>query len=161
MEKKTVLIEDIADALEGTMDSWEQYLNTETGEIVSLPSSDNYYIDREPEDEELAEEIEYSDKYVRLPNQSDIHEYNIMEDFAYATPNQKYQEKLLHILSGRKPYRNFKDEINYLGIADTYYAYRLLAFYRIAKEWCERYEIPFNTKNDDLKRLREEDADEI
>ena len=129
------------------MDSREQYFNTETGEIVSLPSSDNYYIDREPEDEELAEEIECSDKYVRLPNQSDIHEYNIMEDFAYATPNQKYQEKLLHILRGRKPYRNFKDEINYLGIAETYYAYRILAFCRMAKEWCERNEIPFNTKN--------------
>lgn len=161
MEKKTVLIEDIADALEEVMDEWEQYLNTETGEILSLPSSDNYFTDREPEDEDLAEEIEYSDKYVRLPNQYEIHEYNIMEDFSYATPNQKYQEKLLHVLRGRKPYRNFKEEINYLGIADAYYAYRLLAFCRMAKEWCERYEIPFNTKNDDLKRLCEEDADEI
>lgn len=155
LDKKMVLIEDIVNALEGVMDDWEQYLNTETGEILSLPSSDNYYIDREPEDEELAEEIEYSDKYVRLPNQYDIHEYNIMEDFAYAAPNQKHEEKLLRALHGRKPYRHFKDEINYLGIDDAYYAYRLLAFCRMAKEWCERYEIPFDSKNDDLKRLCE------
>ncbi len=36
MEKVTVNIEYIADAMEATMDGWEQYLNTETGEIVSL-----------------------------------------------------------------------------------------------------------------------------
>ena len=161
MTKKTVLIEDIADKLEEVMEEWEQYLNIETGEIVSLPSSDNDYIDLVPEDEELAEEMECSDNYVRLPNQYDIHEYNIMEDFAYAAPNQKYQEKLLYVLHGRKPYRHFKDEIINLGIDDVYYAYRTLEFCKIAKEWCERYEIPFNTKIDDLKSLCNEESDEV
>jgi len=161
MSKKTVLIEDIADALEAVMDGWNQFLNSATGEIVSLPDADNCWIDRDDEDEERAEEIEYSDKYVRLPNQYDIHEYHIMEDFAYATPNQKHQEKLLRVLRGKKPYRNFKDEINYLGIADTYYGYRLLSFCRMAKEWCEENEIPFDTKIEDLKRLFGADSNEI
>lgn len=88
---------------------------------------------------------------MRLPNQYDIHEYQIIENFAYVTPNHKHQEKLTYALNGRKPYRNFKDKINYLGIADDYYAYRLLAFCKMAKEWCEHNRIPFNTKIEDLK----------
>lgn len=158
MNKKTVFIEDIADALEAVMDEWEQYLNIETGEIVSMPSADDN-LDREDEDVLLAEEIEYSGKYVRLPNQYDIHAYHIMENFAYAASDQNHQEKLIHALHGRKPYRNFKEEINYLGMADMYYAYRLFAFYKIALKWCERNKIPFDTKRNDLKMLLVEDDD--
>ena len=39
---KTVYIEDVADALEATMEEWNQFLNTETGEFVSLPDGDLY-----------------------------------------------------------------------------------------------------------------------
>lgn len=148
MDKKIVLLEDIADALEGAMDGWSQYLNTETLEIISLADEDNGWIGREEEDEELAEEIEYSDKYVRIPNQYEIHEYRIMENFAYEVPNQKHREKLLCALRGRKPYRNFKDEINYLGMEEAYYGYRSLAFYKMAQEWCEKNEIPYHTSMD-------------
>ena len=148
MEKVTVSIEYIADAMEATMDGWEQFLNMETGEIVSL--SDGTWSDRDEDDEALAEEIDTTDKYVRLPNQYDIHEYEIMEEFAYATPNQRYQEKLLRVLRGRKPYRNFKDEINYLGISESYYAWRLIAFFKKAKNWCEENEVPYEIRTEGL-----------
>jgi arsenate reductase-like glutaredoxin family protein len=141
MEKVTVNIETIADAMEATMDGWEQYLNMETGEIVSL--SDGTWSDRDEEDEALAEEIDTTDKYVRIPNQYEIHEYEIMEEFAYATPNPRYQEKLLRVLRGRKPYRNFKDEINCLGISESYYAWRLITLCKKAKIWCEENEVPY------------------
>lgn len=67
MEKVTVNIEDISDAMKSAMDGWEQFLNIETGEIVSL--SDGTWSDRDEEDESLAEEIDTTDKYVRIPNQ--------------------------------------------------------------------------------------------
>lgn len=148
MEKVTVNIEDIADALEMTMDGWEQYLNMETGETVSL--SDGMWSDRDDEDEALAEEIDTTDKYVRLPNQYDIHEYEIMEEFAYATPNPSHQEKLLRALRGRKPYRSFKDEINYLGISESYYAWRTILLCKQAKNWCEDKEIPYKIITEEL-----------
>jgi hypothetical protein len=77
----------------------------ETGEIVSL--SDGTWIDRDDEDEALVEEIDTTNKYIRLLNQYEIHEFEIMEEFAYATPNPRYQEKLLRVLRGHNPYRNF------------------------------------------------------
>ncbi len=52
MQKVTVNSEDISDAMESAMDGWEQFLNIETGEIVSL--SDGTWSDRDEEDESLA-----------------------------------------------------------------------------------------------------------
>lgn len=139
---KKIFVDDIATALEEIMDGWEQFLNTDTGEIVSLPSSDNYYIDREEEDEELAEEIDSSDVYVRLPSQHDIHEYKIMEEFAEAQGNGQ----LFRALNGRKPFRHFKDAINDLGIAEQYYSFRYRAFCNIAAEWCRDNGIPCKSR---------------
>ncbi|MGB8454485.1 MAG: hypothetical protein WCD89_19415 [Anaerocolumna sp.] len=148
MEKVTVNIEYIADAMEATMDGWEQYLNKETVEIISL--SDGTWIDRDDEDEALVEEIDTTDKYVRLPNQYDIHEYEIMEEFAYAFPNPRYQEKLLRVLRVHKLYRNFKDEINRLGISESYYAWRLIALCKKAKNWSEENEVPYEIRTEGL-----------
>ena len=62
--KPIVYLEDIADKLEQTIDGWEQYLNKANGEFVSLSDGTNYEVDRE-----LADEIEFNDDYVMLPNQ--------------------------------------------------------------------------------------------
>lgn len=140
-DKVTVILEEIADNLEEVMDCWEQYLNTETGEVVAI--SDGTWVET---DEELLEEIESSDCYVRLPNQYEIHEYQIMEDFADAVPAGKKQERLFRALNGRKPYRHFKDEIDNLNLDKAYYAYRFLAFCKIAREWCEENEIPYKMR---------------
>ena len=140
-DKVTVFLEDIADKLDETMDCWEQYLNTATGEVVSL--SDGSYIET---DEELADEIECSDDYVRLPNQHDIHEYNIMEDFAESCSDAEKRAILFRALNGRKPFRHFKDTLNYSGLDEAYYAFRFLAYIKIAREWCEENEIPYFAK---------------
>ena len=139
--KAVIILEDIADKLEETMDCWEQYLNIVTGEFAAL--SDGSYVET---DEELAEEINCSDDYIRLPNQHEIREYDIMEAFADATPDADKRGKLFSVLNGRKPFRNFKDTINYTGLDEAYYAFRLLYFIKIAKEWCEENDIPYKLR---------------
>ena len=150
-EKVTVFLEDVADKLEETMECWEQYLNTATGEFVAI--SDGSFVEV---DEELCEEIESSDAYIRLPNQHDIREYDIMEAFAGDTPDAGKRERLFRALGGRKPFRHFKDTLNYTGLDEVYYAYRFLAFIRIAREWCEDNDIPFTTREKDIQSKREE-----
>ena len=59
---KTVYLEDIADAFEECMDGWAQFLDTRTGEIVAL--AEDPYIACE-EDQELWEEIDETEDYVR------------------------------------------------------------------------------------------------
>ena len=137
-KKATVILEDIADKLDEASEHWEQYLNIRTGEFAHL--SDGSYVET---DHELAEEIESSDAYIRLPNQREIREYDIMEAFAEATPNATKREKLFAALNGRKPFRRFKDTINFIGLDEAYYAFRFLAYVRMAKEWCESHDIPY------------------
>ena len=141
-----VCIEDIADELEMCMDGWEQFLNIETGEFVVLV--DGMWVDR---DEELEEEIENLECYVRLLNQYEIHEWNIMEAFAEAIQSERRQKRLLWALHGRKAYRHFKDEILNLGVDKEYYAYRFVALCKIAKEWCEDNEIPYTIREEKNK----------
>ncbi|MCD7809070.1 MAG: UPF0158 family protein [Erysipelotrichaceae bacterium] len=146
-----VYIEDIADALDGSMDCIEQFLNTDTGEIVYLMS------DRAlEEDTELAEEIEEKDCYRRLPDQYDLDEWHVMEDFAYSLDNKEYAQELLSRLNRRKAYRNFKDAINYYGIAQDYYHFRYLAYIKKAIDWCHYRDIVYYTKTDEMKKFCEE-----
>lgn len=143
----TVSLDELAGKLEEASDHWEQYLNVVTGEFEAL--ADGMYVET---DEELAEKIECSDDYVRLPNQYDIHEYRIMERFAEATPDRGKQARLFRALRGRRPYRHFKDEINVLGLAEVYYAFRYVAYAEIAKEWCEDNGIPYQTGTSEKER---------
>ena len=144
---KPVFIEDVADAFETTMEEWTQFLNTETGEFVSLPDGDLYGGWSE-EEEKLAEEIDSSDVYVRLPSQRELREYDIMEDFADHVPNQRKAGILFQTLNGRKPFRHFKDAINNLGLDEEYYAFRFLAFCAIAVRWCRDNDIPYAYKDE-------------
>ena len=141
-EKIVVLLDDVLERFEEITECWEQYLNMATGEFVSL--SDGSYIET---DEELAEEIENSCDYLRLPNQRDIHEFGIMENFAAATPDLLKREKLFHALRGRKPFRRFKDTLNYVGLTELYYAFRTLALYEMAREWCEENHVSCILRN--------------
>ena len=141
--RKIVYLEDIADAFDGCMDGWVQFLNTQTAEIVNL--SEDPYMSCE-EDQELWEEIEESDDYVRLPDQYELHEKRIMEHFAYEIGNEKVSEMLLSALRKRHPYRAFKDKINELGISQLYYDYRSQAYLDKAEEWCRENSVAYRRK---------------
>lgn len=139
---KTVYLEDIADAFEECMDGWAQFLDTRTGEIVAL--SEDPYMACE-EDQELWEEIDETDDYVRLPNQYELHEKSIMEKFAYESGNKRVSEVLFDALRRRHPYRCF---INDLGISQIYYDYRNRTYINTAEEWCRNYHVPYRRKED-------------
>ena len=134
-----VQIKNIVDCLEMANDDWEQFLNTETGGIVSLSNGFSAEVD-----EELAEEIENSNDYVRLPNKFDINEWHIMESFSLEIPLKSIREQLLDSLHGQKAFRRFKDTLNRLGIAQDYYDYRREAFYKIAVDWCKDNKITYS-----------------
>lgn len=133
-----VKLSEIADCLEMTMQNWEQYYNKKTGEFVALPDCD-----RNEEDEMLAEKIEMSDNYIRLPNQYEIDEFSIMVDFAESLDDEEATYKLSKALNGRKPFRHFKDEIFYLGIREEYFAFQKSKYLQIAENWCKENNIEY------------------
>ena len=136
--RKIVKLSFLADRLEEAMEGWSQFYNVETGEVESLPDQDNDYVDFK-EFEEIAEKIDASYVYVRLPTQFDIHEYRIMEAFA----EKEGIRGLFLALRGRGAFRRFKDCCADLGIRDEYFTFRHNAYFDIARQWCEENKIPF------------------
>ena len=138
---KRIPLRTIAEAIDEAFSGWTQFLNTKTGEIVSL--SDPVVFPWEDDEVELAKEIDESDDYVRLPDQHEIHEFQIMEAFAASISNEYQSGRLYRALNGRKPYHHFKDEVQYLGIDSQYYAFRFSEYLVLAKQWCEQHDVPY------------------
>ena len=149
----TVFVEDIATALDESFNDWQQFLNIQTGEIEVL--SNDRLLDT---DEELAKKIDTSNDYIKLPSQYDVNQYQIMENFADNVNDVRIAKKLWIALNGRKPFRHFKDTINYLGIAQDYYKFRFQAYLDIAVEWCEDNKIPYEWKNPPKEFLDDNNA---
>ena len=149
---KKIKLSDLADVLEETFDGWEQYMNKETGQIISVPE-DKGFCDDPDEWEEIISMIEEGEQFVRLPNQYEINEYRIMEEFAdfagselkYVPAEQAHEigRELLEALQGRGAFRRFKNTLNYYGVAEEYYAYRHIYYTELAKEWCQNNGIEF------------------
>ena len=136
--RKTIPLSVIVTAIEETTEDWEQYYNTVTGEVQGIPDHNNYYVDHS-EFQEVAEKIDESDDYLRLPSQRELNEYDIMERFAVELDS----ETLLRALRGRKPFRTFKDRAAQIGLIKAYYTFRSAAYSEIAREWCRENAVPF------------------
>lgn len=140
-QPKPVYIEDIAGAFEACMNEWSQFLNTETGKIVSLP--DDPWLSELEEYKKLREEIEEADYFIRLPEQYELHEKRIMEDFTETCVSGNTANRLWRALNGRHPYRFFKQAINETGVAQKYYDFRSLTFLRMAEKWCRDHKVRY------------------
>jgi len=120
-------------------------VNTKTGEIVSVP--DDPGLTGLDEDVELWEEIEEADYFIRLPDQHELHEKRIMEDFTDTCVSGGTANRLWRALNSRHPYRFFKDAINETGVAQKYYDFRALTFLRMAEEWCREHKVRYLRKS--------------
>lgn len=155
-----VFLEDIADKMEEASNEWRQFLNIRSGEFLSVQSEHlGLAEDLESDDEldkysdwerdmirEAVDMLSNEDDYMELPSQYKINEYRIMEEFAEAISDPRKQELLLVALNGKGAFRRFKDTLMRVGLEKEWYAYRFLAFMKIAKEWCEENNIVYKTK---------------
>jgi hypothetical protein len=92
----TVLLQDIVDALEEQFDEQLSFLNLDTGEVETVSrdlmseaedSDDDEELDLpdwQQAEWELAKRIVTTGRFKRLPTQFDVHEWEIMQDFAFS-----------------------------------------------------------------------------
>ncbi len=156
-----VKLNDVIEALEEAGEEHSHYLDKRTGEIVLITNEEmeaaeedeliSEYPDWQRESILKAREILNSDEsFVALPDQSDIHEYKIMEDFCLAFENRRAGDDLLRLIKGSGAFRRFKDAIYSKGLEKTWYQFRQMEFERIAIEWLEEEGIPY-TREDPTK----------
>jgi hypothetical protein len=92
------------------------FLHKTTGRVISYPEEmDIYDDDDNPWSEEMTEiEDNYID-YHRIENWTSRESFAVMEDFANKVTNLPLQNKLWTVLSGKKPFANFKMVIDHSG----------------------------------------------
>lgn len=83
------------------------------------------------------DEYDEDDDYIDLPDSYHINEYPMMENFVYSLPRGKNQTILYNAIQGRGAFRRFKDKLNEIGLAKTWFEYRDQQYKEIALEWCE------------------------
>lgn len=143
-----VKLTNIIEEMEMQFDELRTFLNSITGEIVSVRLDDLNAAEAETSFDHLPEwqqedmiiaidVVENFENYIELPTKDEINEYDIMEDFCLAISDQRKQDTLLRSIRGKGAYRRFKDTIIELDIENEWYAYRGEQFKQIAIEWCQ------------------------
>jgi len=133
----------VSEELETVGDMTAAYINCKTGELITLTSDD---ADAGLLDEEsLAEarEIQADEAWIELPDQYEINEYAMMENFCMALEDQRSQAELLRAIKGKGAFRRFKDLVAELGVRDEWFAFKSCGLKEVARDFLELHEIPF------------------
>lgn len=133
-----VKLDDILEAFELNDRYSEYFLDKETGEVVQV----NDMMMTSEEKEQICDRLDEHGFY-RLPSSFDIRDFDIMGDFIDTLSGSR-REKLLTAISGRSPFRNFKDKIRTLGIEKQWYDFQADAYKRKAIEWCEEHGVNYD-----------------
>lgn len=128
----------VIDAIESIMDEWQYYYDLKTHESICVSEFGDF--DDDEERELLDEE---PDRFIRLPDKYEIHEYRIMEDFIESLPEGNNQNQLYRAIQGRGAFRRFKDSVKRMGIADQWYDFQANAYKEIAIRWCKENEYEY------------------
>ncbi len=148
----TINLRAIVNALEIIFDEHYSYLNTKTGQIVSVSKDtlsfveDGNYSQDDAKDEEISLAIEIMEQfhYIQLPTKYDIHDYKIMEDFCYTVKDQYLKNKLINKIRGRGAFCRFRTTIEMHGILEDWYAYKTSELKKLAIKWCNEHNIKFH-----------------
>lgn len=152
-----VSLQAVADALDMTGDEITQYIDRKTGELVMVSDEELGYAEDQDDGEaglsmpdwqreavEDARRVLASDDFVPLPDQHQIHEWDIMRRFCEGLEDQRVRDALLGAIQGRGAFRSFKDRAHEEGVTDDWYRFRNRVFCEIAAEFLTAEGIPFD-----------------
>ncbi len=86
----------------------------------------------------IAKDIITTTDYIKLPDDYEINDYQIMEDFCLSLEDEELSNKMYDSIQGNGAFRRFKDNIYKCDIAEKWYDYQNKRFREIAINWCER-----------------------
>lgn len=129
-------IKDIAEELDMGM---KCYYNIKTDTFEALPDFDNNIYAESEIWEDLIDKIEtHFDDYVVFTPMSSTESYRVMQDFASEVGNKELQDRLFLALEKRKPFSNFKWEIdNSREFRQKWFDYKLKRNMEFVKEQLE------------------------
>lgn len=125
------------------MEGMKAYIHRETGEVLSLTRTELAIAEGEEDDdlglglseEDLAKlrEVVETDRWLSLPDQFEIHEWEIMRSFAYTVEDKGVHQEILRALGGGGAFRRFKDAVADHGLRERWFEFRKKALMEIAR----------------------------
>ena len=105
------------------------YINKESGEYRSILDWDDLYDGEEFWQSELEKiESEWSD-YIVLEKMSSHRSFSVMEDFTTSIEDKEVRDKLINVLNRNKPFRNFRNEVDYReDVRQRWFAFKQQAY---------------------------------
>ena len=130
--------EELIFAMHGQDGEIRSFLDTQTGEVLTLIPDDF----REEEDDTAERIEEEPDRFVEIEQVHSSEGYEIMERFVEQLPSGRARSDLERALSGRKPFRTFKDRLlEYPKLREEWFAFENAAYVELAREWLKEEEI--------------------
>ena len=142
----------LTDELDGLFEETSVYVNRKTGEIVSVMDSELGAVEEDeegfaPEGGEavlaVLRSIVESKDWVAMPDKFEIHEWQIMSDFARERSG-RVGDELERAIRGRGAFRMFRDVIDRHGMDEEWFRFKRMAVERIAIRALEAEEIPYH-----------------
>lgn len=149
---RAVYLQDIVDELEMLSDRSRAFVNRQTGEVYTISEDDMAWLETDdipsgPEWQRQAiakaREVDRSEDWLILPSKFEIHEYAIMEAFCWQVSDDESRNELLYAIRGSGAFRHFKAAIRRLDMQDDWHQFRNDALEKIAREWLEHHQIPY------------------
>jgi hypothetical protein len=149
-----VKLNDLISEIETQIDDTFTYINTQTGELITLTEEEvraaendkplENFPDWQRENIEKAIDIIQDEEgvYLDFTLRSEYHEYEIIEEFIRSLSGGKIREALYIAIQGRGAFRRFKDEISELGIEKQWYEYKDKKIKDLVIEWCKEQHLP-------------------
>ena len=155
---KKVEIQKIVDELQMRFMDTTVYYNKITGEILNVQDDDFRIVEEEDFENNIENYPEWQrehlkevydllyndiDNYIALPNNFDIKDSDIMEEFieTISDSNKKYQ--LGNCMWQKGMYRKFKDKLIDIGLENEYYKFYDEKLKEIAIEWCKENNLEY------------------
>ena len=148
-----VSLRDVVDALDLPGEGWAAYLNPDTGEIVAVSDDERHLVEEDVDLDELPEwqqdllpkvrEVLESDRFLRLPDRFEIHEWSIMERFAECWRVEQQRDELLEAIHGTGAFRMFRASVRRLGIEDHWRRFRESVLEQIAQDWLDAHHVAY------------------
>ena len=155
---KKVEIQKIVDELQMRFMDTTVYYNKITGEILNVQDDDFRIVEEDDFENDIQNYPEWQrehlkqvydllyndiDNYIALPNNFDIKDSDIMEEFieTISDSNKKYQ--LENCMWQKGMYRKFKDKLIYMGLEKMYYKFYDEKLKETAIEWCKENNLEY------------------
>lgn len=149
-------LDEIVDSLEIVSTDIDAYFDTHTGEVAMVTEMERNLANLSNEDDndetpdyqerstiKLKQILENQERFLKLPDSFEIHEWNIMKEFAESLEDSKLKSKLSNSLHGSGAFRQFKSLLAECNLLDEWFKFRREHLKEIALEWCEENGIKF------------------